>query len=178
MNFKTSSKRIDAGFTLIELLVVISIISLLSSIIIGSVNVARAKSKDTFIKQQVNQMRTLMAQEFSDTGDYTNLQVGSGHPAGAWFYTPADCDSHFTGNYATQAKAICKSIVSNSTANFTGNQILWVGNSNGTQDRFSIMAYLPGKASFYCAGSSGQNSDNSSTSGHDTWPNVGCYGNP
>lgn len=39
-------KEFKRGFTLIELLVVVSIISLLSSIILASVNSARAKSRD------------------------------------------------------------------------------------------------------------------------------------
>ncbi len=42
-----SKKSSRSGFTLIELLVVISIISLLSSVVISSLNTARAKSRDT-----------------------------------------------------------------------------------------------------------------------------------
>lgn len=41
------------GFTLIELLVVISVIGLLSSVILSSLNSARAKSKTTVAKQQM-----------------------------------------------------------------------------------------------------------------------------
>lgn len=43
----TKSKKFRAGFTLIELLVVISIISLLSSIVMASLSVARTRAQDS-----------------------------------------------------------------------------------------------------------------------------------
>ena len=44
------------GFTLIELLVVISIVSLLSSIVLTSIDTARSKARDSLRKQQVRQI--------------------------------------------------------------------------------------------------------------------------
>ena len=50
----------NRGFTLIELLVVVSIIGLLSSIVLASVNNARLKSKDALIIQEAKQMQILL----------------------------------------------------------------------------------------------------------------------
>lgn len=52
MNIPGKSK----GFTLIELLVVISIISLLSSVVLASLNSARVKARDAYRKQEIQQL--------------------------------------------------------------------------------------------------------------------------
>lgn len=58
--------KTSKGFTLIELLVVISIISLLSSIVLTSVNSARAKARDTRRKSDMRQLE-LAIQLYYDT---------------------------------------------------------------------------------------------------------------
>ena len=72
-NFYKNNSR---AFTLIELLVVVSIISLLSSVVLASVSDARKKSKDTAIKESINQFETMLALNFDDYGDYCNLLPG------------------------------------------------------------------------------------------------------
>jgi len=60
----------EKGFTLIELLVVIAIISILSSIVLGSVN--RARDKAYYVKAQIEYKSMAEALEFyrDDNGDY------------------------------------------------------------------------------------------------------------
>ncbi len=70
-------KRIRAsGFTLIELLVVISIIGLLSSIVLTSVNSARAKARDARRIADLNQIRTALEFYFDANGYYPQADCG------------------------------------------------------------------------------------------------------
>ena len=62
------SNGLRRGFTLIELLVVISIIALLSSVVISSLNTARAKSADAAVKADMKQVYT-QAQNYLDAGN-------------------------------------------------------------------------------------------------------------
>ncbi len=64
------------GFTLIELLVVISIISLLSSVVLSSLNSARSKARDALRKEDLTQVRNALALYYLDNGAY---------PAGTFF---------------------------------------------------------------------------------------------
>ena len=55
------------GFTLIELLVVISIISLLSSVVLSSLNSARLKAKDSKKMLELQQLITSLERYYMDT---------------------------------------------------------------------------------------------------------------
>jgi prepilin-type N-terminal cleavage/methylation domain-containing protein len=58
------------GFTLVELLVVIAIIGLLASIVLVSLNRARAKARDAKRLSDINQMITAIELYYSDNNAY------------------------------------------------------------------------------------------------------------
>ncbi|MFA6897297.1 MAG: prepilin-type N-terminal cleavage/methylation domain-containing protein [Patescibacteria group bacterium] len=66
------------GFTLIELLVVISIIGVLSTIAMTSLNGAKAKARDARRKTDMNQISLAMEQYYSVRGTYVVAGTGWG----------------------------------------------------------------------------------------------------
>ncbi|KKU77663.1 MAG: hypothetical protein UY03_C0011G0013 [Parcubacteria group bacterium GW2011_GWA2_47_64] len=68
------------GFTLIELLVVISIIGLLSSVVLASLNTARSKARDARRKSDLNEIRTALEFYLDKYGTYK--VAGSGWNGG------------------------------------------------------------------------------------------------
>ena len=70
LNNKNKQLNNREGFTLIELLVVISIISLLSTVILASLNDARTKSKVSKVKADMIQIRNAAELYKTDTGIY------------------------------------------------------------------------------------------------------------
>jgi len=66
-------KNFKKGFTLIELLVVVAIIGILASVVLASLNSARAKGADAAVKANLSGMRA-QAELFYDTGStYTGV---------------------------------------------------------------------------------------------------------
>lgn len=64
--------RAKKGFTLIELLVVISIIGLLSSVVLASLNTARAKARDAKARGDFSQLQKALTLYYDKYGKYPN----------------------------------------------------------------------------------------------------------
>src|SRR3989338_132233 len=73
--------RKKSGFRLIELLVVVAIISLLSSIVMASLNSARAKARDAQRKENLHQLDTALRMYYLDNNDFPRCGVYGG---GGW----------------------------------------------------------------------------------------------
>ena len=99
------------GFTLIELLVVIAIIGILSSVVLASLNSARAKGKDTRIMSDVREIRSVLEGDYN--GSIYNLW-GSANNIGVSVATTS------TGNYLNINTAYNDALVNGGAINFVG----------------------------------------------------------
>ena len=63
-------KKYQKGFTLIELLVVVAIIGILSSVVLSSLNTARAKARDARRKEDIAQIQAALVMYYNDHGSY------------------------------------------------------------------------------------------------------------
>lgn len=94
------------GFTLIELLVVISIIGLLASVVLASLQSARNKAADANIKSNLSGIRAQAALYYEDNGqsygvNYIPGECVTGAAVGTFFY-----DDEVVQNAITQAQAV------------------------------------------------------------------------
>ena len=171
--------NIKSGFTLIELLAVISIISLLSSVILTSVNSARTKVRYSSFIQGLDQFSKLMELEYAAYGTYsglsTNATTGIAYPT--WMGSVAECDLEYgpstgTSQYLSNALALCKQIV---TASGSGYYRLRIGNTS-SPEKYSVQGYFDGGL-LDCFGSSGKTFKAPYDNGN-AYFKPGCSNNP
>ena len=113
----------NKGFTLIELLVVISIISLLASIILASLNNARVRAKETSRVASLREMQNALALYYSDNAVYPGV-------VNQWYLLNTDCSS-FSGY--TFFSAIMPTTYISSIAKDLGVSCGWYKNFNNGQ---------------------------------------------
>ncbi len=123
------------GFTLIELLVVIAIIGLLSSVVLASLNAARAKGADASVKDAMKQL-IVQGQNYIDSGA-TNFGV-------SLTLTPAAGSPCTSGVFNdNQFLLIQQNILSNAA---TGASLKCTTNATGANWAVSISALKGGSS--------------------------------
>jgi len=99
-------KKTSKGFTLIELLVVISIIALLSSVVLSSLNSARAKAATNAVKAAMKQVG-IQAETYRDTNANYGVSVAD-CSSGVFNDTQINLqEANITANAATGATLTC-----------------------------------------------------------------------
>jgi len=116
------------GFTLVELLVVIAIISLLSSVVLSSLNSARAKARDAKRKQDMIQIRNALEMYRSDFGVYPMASPGAWGGVATGPCGPGNSPTYIAGIVPTYMDALPVD-PSNPASNSCGGYLY---NSDGT----------------------------------------------
>ena len=183
---------LSPGFTLIELLVVISIISLLTSVILASLQSAHVKANEAVIKEELVQFRNLYETTNTANGSYAALQPAPANLpwTGCQYYnnssangyvcqiqTQMQCAQVF--NHDLPASIAAGLALCNEIVTATGFFELGVMNATSLIQHYSIIGYLPGQKQYLCLGSGGGNSlftTAPSTISGET--GAGCPGNP
>jgi prepilin-type N-terminal cleavage/methylation domain-containing protein len=97
------------GFTLIELLVVISIISLLSSVILASLNDAKMKARDTQRIRTLVELRTALEMYANDhNGEYPSCNAGNNYCRSTTESGPAGGDLSLLSQMSSYIKNITR----------------------------------------------------------------------
>ncbi|OGI68225.1 hypothetical protein A2738_02035 [Candidatus Nomurabacteria bacterium RIFCSPHIGHO2_01_FULL_42_15] len=151
--------KMKKGFTLIELLVVIAIVSLLASVVLASLNSSRIKSKDAALMQSAREFEKLLALDYEDSANYSNLTVGH-------ILAGDNCADSFSVSsslYKSQAIAICENIHDNSPTS-SSSYPFFVVFPDVSQQKYSLGVLLNknfevGNEIFFCIKSDGSVSE-------------------
>jgi prepilin-type N-terminal cleavage/methylation domain-containing protein len=154
-----------SGFTLIELLVVISIIGVLSSVVMASVNTARMKARDAAVKQLALQMRNVYEIEYLNKGKYSDLMkaplnyLACSNTPGVTYtcllISQNACNTFYGAD--SEGAKVCLDVL-NKGVNFHIGTV----DPNNFVDKYAVFLQYPGNSSLgRCVGSSGNVIDSS-----------------
>ncbi len=125
-------KSFTKGFTLIELLVVIAIIGILSSIVLASLNSARAKGANTAVKANLHGLRS-QADIIYDNNSQSYANV---------------CTDPSIGNAITQAISVGGDVGATVAQRCTSNINAWAANA--------LLKVPEGTSVYWCVDSTGE----------------------
>ncbi len=94
--------RYTKAFTLIELLVVISIISLLASIVLASLNSARAKARDARRESDIHNLQIAIQLYYDTNGEYPPITPDAGVCPACWDNSTNGFMGNLVPNYLSQ----------------------------------------------------------------------------
>ncbi|KKU22057.1 MAG: General secretion pathway protein G [Candidatus Nomurabacteria bacterium GW2011_GWA1_46_11] len=135
----------QSGFTLIELLVVVAIIGLLSSVVMASLNSARAKARDAKRKVELKQIQAALEIYYNDNNAYPVV--------GTWWGLSVNGGSKTTSGANAYIPGLTPTYIPTLPADPSGVTTGWSGylyRSNGSQ--YKLLSHATGPESFPGAG--------------------------
>ncbi len=140
-NARSTSRFFTAGFTLIELLVVVAIIGILASIVLVSLNSARAKGRDASARGSMSSLRAAAEIYYDDhNANYSGICSGgsSTEPGIQSLLSAAEKETATAPTCESNASSFASSIVMNNGLSFC------VDSSGFAGDYFSDGAQVAG----------------------------------
>jgi prepilin-type N-terminal cleavage/methylation domain-containing protein len=132
------------GFTLIELLVVIAIIGILASVVLASLNTARAKGADAAVKADLAGVRATAEVQYDSLGQrYSSTGAA---------ITGSDCGATFTANTFLADASASGALAHAKTTN--GGTVLYC-NINAAGSAYAIATPLKTTGTWWCIDSTG-----------------------
>ena len=136
----------NKGFTLIELLVVIAIIGLLATIVMVSVNSARAKARDAKRKGDMRSISLALEMYYDTNGNYPST-------GGAWWGVCVNGGSRATSGASAYISGLTPTYISVLPVDPNDDRTGWSGyiyQSNGTD--YKLLCHANGPESFPSSG--------------------------